>query len=49
MAFLKPIQERYVEISDQEIIDLMKKNSAKMNEIANKKIAEVYKKVGFTL
>jgi len=45
MAFLKPIQERYAKISDQEIIDLMKKNAVYVNEIAQKKIAEVYKKV----
>lgn len=49
MAFLKPIQERYAKISDQEIIDLMKKNAVRVNELAKKKIAEVYKKVGFTL
>ncbi len=49
MAFLKPIQERYAQISDQEIIDLMKKNALYVNELANKKIAEIYKKVGFTL
>ncbi len=49
MAFLKPIQERYTQISDQEIIDLMKKNAVYVNELANKKIQEIYKKVGFTL
>ncbi|AHB41562.1 Tryptophan-tRNA ligase [candidate division SR1 bacterium RAAC1_SR1_1] len=49
MAFLKPIQDRYAQISDQEIIDLMKKNAVYVNELANKKLAEVYKKVGFTL
>ncbi|HCY21686.1 TPA: hypothetical protein DIC40_07775 [Patescibacteria group bacterium] len=45
MAFLKPIQDRYAQISDQEIIDLMKKNAVYVNELANKKLAEVYKKV----
>lgn len=49
MMFLRPIQERYAQISDQEIIDLMKKNAVYANELAQKKIAEVYKKVGFTL
>jgi hypothetical protein len=49
MVFLKPIQERYAQISDQEIVDLMKKNAVYVNELANKKLAEVYKKVGFTL
>jgi len=49
MAFLKPIQENYAKISDQEIVDLLKKNANIVNEIANKKIVEVYKKVWFTL
>lgn len=49
MAFLKPIQTRYAEISDKQILDLLKKNAVYVNEIANKKLAEVYKKVGFTL
>ena len=45
MSFLKPIQEKYAKITDEEIIVLLKKNSVKVNEIANKKIAEIYKKV----
>ena len=49
MDFLNPIQERYAQISDQEIIDLMKKNAVYVNELAQKKLAEVYKKVWFTL
>lgn len=49
MAFLTPIQKKYLEINDQEIIDLMKKNSIYVNELANKKIVEIYKKVGFAL
>lgn len=46
---MKPIQEKYAHISDQEIIDLVKKNTKKVNEIAQKKIEEIYKKVGFSL
>lgn len=49
MSFLKPIQEKYAKITDEEIIVLLKKNSVKVNEIANKKIAEIYKKVWFIL
>ncbi|HCB51989.1 TPA: hypothetical protein DEP21_05525 [Patescibacteria group bacterium] len=49
LAFLKPIQEKYASIKDQEIVDLLKKNSEKVNAISEKKIAEVYKKVGFSL
>lgn len=49
IAFVKPIQKKYAEISDQEITDLLKKNAKKVNELAQKKIEEVYKKVGFNL
>ncbi len=49
LAFVQPIQKKYAEISDQEIIDLVKKNTQKVNELAQKKIEEIYKKVGFTL
>ena len=49
IAFVQPIQEKYAKISDKEIIDLLKKNAKKVNELAQKKIAEVYKKIGFTL
>jgi serine/threonine protein phosphatase PrpC len=46
---VRPIQEKYAKISDQEIIDLVEQNTKKVNELANKKIKEVYKKVGFSL
>jgi len=49
MAFVQPIQAKYAQISDKEITDLLKKNAKKVNELAQKKIEEVYKKVGFTL
>lgn len=49
IAFLKPIQEKYAKITDKEILDLLAKNAKIVNEIAEKKIAEVYKKIGFTL
>lgn len=49
IAFLKPIQKKYAEISDQEIIDLVHKNTKKVNELAQKKIEEIYKKVWFSL
>jgi len=45
IAFIKPIQEKYSAISDAEIIDLLEKNSKKVNEMANKKIQEVHKKI----
>jgi tryptophanyl-tRNA synthetase len=49
IAFVWPIQKKYSEISDQEIIDLVKKNTEKVNELAKKKIQEVYKKIWFSL
>jgi len=49
VGFLKPIQEKYAKISDKEIIDLLRKNTKKVNELAQKKIEEVYKKIGFSL
>lgn len=45
MAFLTPIQEKYNQISDQEISDMLAKNNKIVNEIANKKIKEVYEKI----
>ncbi len=49
MEFVTPIQKKYSQIWDQEIIDLMQKNSVYVNEIANQKIKEVYQKVWFAL
>ena len=49
IAFLKPIQEKYTKISDKEIIDLLADNAKKLNVLAQKKIDEVYEKVGFRL
>jgi len=49
MALLIPIQGKYAKIADKEIIALLEKNAKIVNEIAAKKIQEVYKKVGFTL
>ncbi len=49
IAFLKPIQEKYAQISDQEITDLLAKNAKIVNEIASKKVEEVYKRIGFKL
>jgi len=49
IAFVKPIQEKYTKISDKEITDLLEKNAQKVNELAKKKIDDVYKKVGFSL
>ncbi len=49
MAFLTPIQEKYNQISDQEVVDLLAKNAKYVNEIAEKKIQDVYRKIWFNL
>jgi len=49
MQFIQPIQTKFASISDQEVMDLLQKNSIKVNKTANKKIEDIYKKVGFTL
>jgi len=49
LAFVTPIQEKYAKITDKEIIDLLAKNAKKVNILAQKKIEEVYKKIGFSL
>ncbi len=49
ITFVQPIQKKYANISDQEIIDLLEKNKHIVNKISEKKIADVYKKIGFSL
>jgi tryptophanyl-tRNA synthetase len=49
IPFVKKIQQKYAKITDQEIIDIIAKGAKAANLIAEKKIAEVYKKIGFTL
>ncbi|MBU0626308.1 hypothetical protein KKG31_06780 [Patescibacteria group bacterium] len=46
---ITPIQEKYAQIDDKEIIALLEKNAKIVNDIASKKIEDVYKKVGFDL
>ena len=49
MRFLRPIQERYNQITDEDIIKIIKESTPKAQAIAEKKLDEVYKKVGFIL
>jgi len=49
MDFLRPIQEKYNKISDQEVKDLLAKNAKYVNEISEKKIKDIYDKIGFNL
>jgi hypothetical protein len=45
IAFLTPIQERYKNISDQEISDMLAKSRNIVSEISEKKIKQVYEKI----
>jgi hypothetical protein len=49
MGTLTPIQKNYAEISDEEIIKILKKWKESATPIAEKKVEDVYKKVGFIL
>ncbi len=49
MAFLTPIQDKYNQISDKEVIDLLAENAKYVNKIAEKKIQDVYQKIWFVL
>jgi tryptophanyl-tRNA synthetase len=46
---LDPIKANYNQISDEEVSKILKEHSKKANEIAEKKIKEVYNKIGFYL
>ena len=48
-AFLLPLQERFAEISDDEVRKLLEENSEKVNAIATRKIEEIYQKIWFYL
>jgi hypothetical protein len=45
LAFVGPIQEKFATISDDEVSALLAKNAVIANELAHKKIKEVYQKV----
>ena len=49
LAFLNPIQEKYKQISDQEISDMLAKSRNIVSEISEKKIKQVYETIGFSL
>lgn len=49
ITFLTPIQAKYAQISDEEIREILTKNAVIMNDIAQKKIEQVYKTIGFAL
>jgi hypothetical protein len=49
IAFISPIREKFVSITDKQIIDMLAKNAPRANELAQEKIKKVYEKVGFRL
>ena len=49
LNFLQPLQKRYAEITDEEVIKMLKEGENAVAQIAEKKINEVYQKIGFSL
>jgi hypothetical protein len=49
IAFISPIRENVAAITDDDIRDLLAKNAPRAHEMAQKKIDEVYQKIGFRL
>jgi tryptophanyl-tRNA synthetase len=47
VAFVTPIQEKFAQISDEEVAILLAQNAIKANAIANAKIDKVYRTLGF--
>lgn len=47
--FVQPIQKEYNTIEDAYVIELLERNAQQCNAVAEKKVAEVYKKVWFLI
>jgi len=47
ISFLGPIQEKYAQIDDSYVHELLAKNAVIANEAANQKIKQVYQAIGF--
>ena len=47
IEFIAPIQAKYADISDEYVDNLLAKNTKIANEIANVKIMQIYKAIGF--
>jgi len=46
MNFVKPIQEKYNNLTDEEVIKILEKNEKKVNQIANENIKKIYQAIG---
>lgn len=49
VAFLKPLQERMKELTDEKVLDILKTGADKVRPIAKKKLDEAKKKIGFVI
>lgn len=49
VGFLKPLQEKIAELSDEEVLEILKAGAEKVRPIARKKLDEVKQKVGFII
>jgi len=49
VEFLKPFQEKYNALSDEEVLKILKEGAEKVKPIAEKKLQEVKEKIGFVL
>ncbi len=49
IAFLKPLQERMKELTDDKVLAILKEGADKVRSIARKKLDEVKKKIGFVV
>lgn len=47
VSFLKPLQERIAQISDEQVLNILRQGAQKVRPIASAKLAEVKNKVGF--
>ena len=46
ITFVTPIQKKFATIKDEDVVKTLQKNALQANEIANKKIDQVYKAMG---
>jgi len=49
IKFLEPFQKRYNELSDEEVLNILKDGAEKVRSLAEKKIKEVKEKIGFIM
>lgn len=45
LSFVKPIQQKYSQISDEEVVNILEKWETRANQIANKKIKQIFENI----